>query len=219
MRYNDWEAKIDALNKRATPLLVDEDVLQEEFIIPPPARGSSHHCIVRLGYSEITYYVDGSKEFSIRGYYVAGEKIWQTVLGSLTTKVELAELLHKKLVDGLVQPYVKEAVLERLTADKDDIPDNTTIIKEAADRRLRKLAEMLPKPKTWINDSFNLPCPVHGHALTCTIRQSGGSVTYSDSDTMRGAWSLLTNYEAIEATVQEFNKLYIPLLKFLDKGG
>lgn len=216
MRYNDWEAKLTALNKRAEPLLVDEEVLSETFNTEYPSI-TTREITIQLGYSEIVFYIDGTKEYSVRSLYYSGDKSWMKAFGALNTKVELAEMLHKKLVDGLVQPYIKEAVLERITSG-DDIPDNETIIKNAAIRRLNKLGEMLPKPKVWVNENYSLPSPVKNHSLVVEIRGNNFTKVTYDISSIRGAWSLLCNYEAIEATVQEFCKVYTPLLKFLERG-
>jgi hypothetical protein len=206
---------LNDLLARAKKLMVDEELLTESVTIDADTYK------VYLG-DQIRYYKNGDTtgEYDFRRGYSAREKGWQTLLGGLETKITLAETLNPKLIKALVEPYIKEAVLDRLIGEG-DMPDNEQILRTAADKRLKKLVELVPEALGSIRVSFTIPSPSENYSLTVNWNYGGkAQVKYGDGfKGIRTCWSFLANYEQIEKTVKKFGELIAPVFKFCENAN
>lgn len=216
MRWSQFESEINELHEKTKPLLVEEEMLTETMKV---LNSSNKECIIKIVLSDnVEYWLDdSSSQWNVKQFYSAADKAWLRLLGSLKTKVEMAEALHKKLVDVLVQPYVKEAVMDRLTSGSDDIPDNETIIANSAKRRWEKLNKMVPRFYNSsgefhikINDNFNIVVVIHQWNNPGEIQLSGLSFntvfkkTNTETLPIKKLWNFLSHYEEVEHKLQEF---------------
>jgi hypothetical protein len=212
VKFAEWEQKIEELHKKTTSMLVDEEVLCEAVKI------GEREFSVFLG-DNLVYRLDGVKTgyYEFKRAYSVREKGWDRLLGGLTTKVTLAESLNIKLIKALIDPYMTEAVLDRLTSGA-DIADNETILRNAVERRVEKLKDKIPKFDT--DCSFSLPSPSENYELAIIFNSNiriGHRVSYGNMNGLKCCWSFLQNYEKIEQTVEEFSGLIKPLIRFCKK--
>jgi hypothetical protein len=223
LKYSDWSQALSNLKDRAMPLLVDEELLTDRITVKDVAvsnkrasnRGATleeHTYEIYLG-DEIAYRVDGKKsgDYVFRQAYRATEKAWQTLLGSLTTKITMAEQLHQRVLRLAVQPYIKEAVMDRLLGEG-DIPDNEVILKNAANKRIghfNELIKSLDKDSTGgdFRGNVPLPSPSPNYNFVMAFSRWGAAFQYGQTQEMKGmkcCWSFLMNFEELEATVKGF---------------
>lgn len=193
MRYNEWQKKLADLQERTKNLIIDEELLCESVTIG----GDTYE--VFLGTS-VRFWKNG-KETYFNNEYSAKEKGWQKLLGGLETKVTMAEALHPKLLNVLVKPYLKEAVLDRLTG-VDDVGDNEAVIKKVAAKRIDQLEKLIPHHR---DATFNitLKSPNKHYALKVNSLRWRTDVIYGDGK-LKANLSLLENYDAIRDTVAQF---------------
>lgn len=213
MKFTEWATEITSLKDLTAKLLVDEEVLSETIEI------KEHKLRVFLG-DKVTYSLDNEEisGYNMRRLYSAKEKAWGSLLGNLKTKVTLAQSLNQKLLGSLVEPYIKDAVLERLSGNSDQL-DNEEIILRAATKRRAKLEEMLPESPCNFRADFELPSPSMNFQLTVRFRfYNTKDVVYGDNG-IKAKWSFLQNYSAIEASVSKFCKLITPVFEMICKRG
>jgi hypothetical protein len=235
LKYSDWSQALSNLKNRAMPLLVDEELLTDRITVKDVAvsnkrasnRGATleeHTYEVYLG-DEIAYRVDGKKasEYELRQAYRAPEKAWQTLLGSLTTKIDMAEQLNHRILRLAVQPYIKEAVMDRLLGEG-DIPDNDVILKNAAAKRLAGFTNgTLPFDKDSTGDfrgNVPLPSPSVNYQFKVNWTHWGTSFQYGPFPEMKGTkccWSFLMNFDELEKTAADFAVHFNGLVNIANK--
>jgi hypothetical protein len=220
LKYNEWLKKLEELHEKTKTMLVDEEVLCEAVTI------TQHEYKVFLG-DQIIFKVDGKTEsiYDFKRAHSTREKGWDRLLGGLTTKVEMAQELNIKLINALVTPFLKEAVLDRLTGAA-DIPDNEQIIRTAVDRRIEKLEKLVSVKdvfRSGRNLEFPLPSPSENYDLQINIivgyRGSLASVVYGNKNGLKCCWSFLQNFDKIEETIKRFAVVFAPLVELCDEAN
>jgi hypothetical protein len=214
MKFSDYTSELDKLHERSKALLVDEEVLCESFNLK-----TGEHLTVFLGDKiMVRKNQEPAQEgsYQLRPYYTTRDNAWLEALGDLKTKITLAEALNKKLVKDLVQPYLKEAVLDRLTG-QDDVSDNEELLKRCAQKRIRKLQKTLPQ-RSYANCAFHLPSPSVNFTLQVKFVHSSPEILWGDGfEGLKANWSFLQNYEKIVETVAKFAALIEPVFDFCEK--
>jgi hypothetical protein len=218
LRYNEWAKEIETLGLKARSLLVDEEVLTESVKI-----GEDTFKIF-LG-DRVRYSINGCKSDYFRREYQAKEPKWQVLLGGLKSKVAMAETLNTKLLDAMVAPYMKEAVMERLTGAETDIQDNETILRKCVAKRLEKLNKTIPE--VYLGVEFKIKSPSENYDLGIHYSWHTAAVRYGAVESanlaaiskvgIKNCWSFLCNFEQITLRVNEFSVIMKQLVKILDK--
>ena len=219
MRYLEWYKEIEKVREKTVKLLVDEEVLCDSVKI-----GENAYKIF-LG-DRVQFYKNDKHESSeFRMEYSAKEHKWQELLGGLQTKVTMAEALNKKLLTAMVEPYMKEAVMERLVGDAPDIQDNETILRTCVAKRLNKLNKTIPE--CYISAYFPLNSPSKNYDLNIQYTLSNVMVVYGSLGNlnsaalakvgMKNCWSLLCNFDEITVRVNEFSTAMKQVTKLLAK--
>lgn len=222
MKWKDWNNQLGELAAKAKTLLVDEEVLTESFTAEADGAANAGAVFqVFLG-DEVEYRMNGqnASEHQFRQEYRASEKGWVRMLGGLRTKIAMGEVLNPKLLMAMVQPYLKEAVLERLTGEG-EMPDDEMVIRNAVLRRVTRLNNLLPDTASiHDNQNFPLPSPSEHYGLQVQYEYSGvGGVAYGQGFAgIKTCWSFLTNFEQIESTVKEFADAFRPVVKICDRA-
>ena len=219
MRYSEWLREIEKVREKTEKLLVDEEVLCDSVKI-----GENAYKIF-LG-DRVQFYKNDKREDSdFRMDYGAKEHKWQELLGGLQTKVTMAEALNKKLLTAMVEPYMKEAVMERLVGDAPDIQDNETILRTCVAKRLNKLNKTIPE--CYISAEFTLNSPSKNYDLSIHYSWHSALVKYGALESlssgilakvgMKNCWSLLCNFDEITVRVNEFSTAMKQVTKLLAK--
>ena len=197
-------------------MLVDEELLKEAIVI----QGKTYS--IYLG-DQIIYKVDGNivNEWQFKSKYSSGESLWQMMLGSLQTKINMALSLNDLLFEAIAEKYLKEEVLERLTGAGDANSDNLTIIRKAANKRIHNLENKLPKSQ-YLNVVFiSLPSPSDVYDLTINYKKDSAYMEYGELPNntagIKCCWNFLQHYDELEAATVKFVELWKPVVKFLNK--
>ena len=218
MRFNEWQSQLETLHEKTQNMLVDEEILNESITID----GKTYS--IYLG-DNIIYRVDSTvvNEWQFKSAYSATQGLWQMMLGSLETKISMALSLNDLLFEAIAEKYLKEEVLERLTGVGGADSDNLTVIRKAANKRIAKLQNLLPK-YPYFGGSFVLPNPSKVYILQISYPNnsaSGPYVAYGDLPNARAGikccWNFLQNYEQIETTFIKFVELWKPVIKMVEK--
>ena len=217
MRFSEFHQKLEEIHKKTSDFLVDEDVLSEVLSLK-----NGHEFKIFLGDELVVKQRDTgvpdwgySTIYDLRPLYNSRAKEFTELLGSLEAKIAMAGTLNKKLVDALVQPYLKESVLDRLTGN-DEMPDNFQVIKIAANKRLLKLNNRIPTGPRSFSEIFKLPSPSEVYGLAVQFWTTSSRILYGEEAEITGlkrAWSLLQNYDKVEAQVMAFVELIRPVWK------
>ena len=219
MKAMEWYNEAEALCKRVKLLLVDEDLMSES------AQIGSDTWRIYLG--EKLKFFKNDKEmdwYSLKKEYSSRDAVWQNLLGNLKTKVTMAESLNEKLLNYYVQPYIKEAVMERLTSGSDTGGDEE-ILKMVARKRWSKLNSMLiPCKAEYLYGDFPLPSPSENYPLKACFRyNSGGYLTYGTETSidkeLKSMWSFLQHFDDIENTVKRFTEAFKPVIAIINESG
>jgi hypothetical protein len=222
VRWSEYEREIINLQQRSKPLLVDEEVLCESVRIEE-LPGVFTEWKVFLG-DQVTWFKNEKICYTNepRMAYSPKESGWARLLGGLTTKITLAESLNDKLLNVMIEPYLKEIVMERLIGTQEiQDKDAETIIRTAAQKRIKRLENMLPEARH-LQATFNLKSPSENWPLV--IQYHPGSIAWGDlkrawtvanEPSIKCCWSFLQNYDAVTKIIEQFAEDITPITKLL----
>jgi hypothetical protein len=217
LKYNEWFNELQKIHEETKGLLVDEEVMCESITIKDKFSISRRYSIF-LG-DEIRFNINGlsGSAYEFKKAYSSKNPDWQSMLGGLRTKVTMAKILNEKLLGAMVEPYLKEAVLDRLTGEN-EMPGNEEIIRKAAARRLVKLKLLLPKMDGQFRAEFPLPSPSENYTLQAKYRFGSVDVEYGNPTGLKCCWSFLLHYDEIVATVEKFAVVFKPVAELCGKS-
>lgn len=215
MKFSEYQREIEALQQKTADTLLDEEMLSESVEIDHVKYSIylGDHIIYRVN--------DNEDEWVLKRAYNASDRGWPTLLGGLKTKVEMAMSVNNLVQEAIAEKYLKEEVLERLTGTGGADSDNVTIIRKAANKRINKLAKMMPRYK-YLNAAFSLPSPSSNYTLELKYPPNGTAYfEYGELPNVTAGikccWNFLQHYDELEATVKQFAELWKPVVKFVTK--
>jgi len=217
VRYQEWYTKLVEIHSKATPLLVDEELFTESVII------DKDKYTVFLG-DTITFRKNDLVtarlgDWEIKKLYSAKEKSWQVLLGGLETKVKMAEKFNETLISAVVEPYLKEAILDRLTGAEDQ--SNEQILRIATAKRMAKLKRLLPKIDYSIFDgTFELHSPSKNYSLEVKYDADPAILFGGEKDIigLKKCWCFLRNYDEIHDEVKALIEVLKPVMAMCQKA-
>ena len=218
MRFRELEYSIDELHQKTKNFLVDSDMISETIHTK-----AGKKVTVVFGEKEPLVWVNDEKLGNFHycsTVYSSKDPAWQALSSALRTKVEMARKLNDKLISALIQPFIKEAVLDRLTGAES--ATNETIIENAFARRLTRLKSIIPDLQTKERIMFPIKSPLENLKLELGWRWGEKAIEISNRDIrstgLKMKWEIITHYEEMEKIVTEFAKRVTPLLEIVNTG-
>lgn len=201
----------DTILQRSRKILINEDSLFVERKIGED--------VYRIAVGDTMIFKLNGKEITVRDAgdeYSAHRAEWKLMFAELMQKIALAESLNDKILPSLIEPYIQEAVLDRLVSQQ-AIPDNAGIIRLAYEKRIKKLEKKIPESSFFLRGtSWYLKSPSEMYTLRFGYSWRP-DVSYGTTLTIKAQWSFLQHFDEIEKTIDEL-ATYIRGLKKLMAG-
>jgi hypothetical protein len=130
----------------------------------------------------------------------------------------MAKILNEKLETAIIQPYLKEMVLDRLTG-KEYRTDNKAIIDNAVNRRMKELGSKIRSGNSsftfWLSQKL-FPYRLGIHFNYGSVDIMYGALSGASGTHLRNNWSFLQNYDQIKRIIESFNKVWSPVVDLID---